>query len=1693
MVSPSTSACKRNRFGSRHATWQKRHMLRYAVVELLEDRRLLAADFGDAPLPYPTLINDGGAAHALAEIGPYLGFNRPDYEEDGIPDPNALGDDTNDLDDEDGLELSSDVLIPGNNTRLFLRQGTVAGILNAWIDFNRDGDWDDVDEQIATNVAMGDQGFVQAIDFSVPETAVSGFTFGRFRISSAADLGPTGTAPDGEVEDHRFVISSLDFGDAPDTYGTIFTSDGARHALVRRSDELGMSTFALGASVDAEVDGNPSPNADGDDNTGIDDEDGISGLDQPLMQGTDQEIGISLTLPIDITTPTLTAWVDFNQDGDFNDPGENALFEFIFPDTTSAFLKIPADALSGTTLARFRLTTETAIGPTGLAMDGEVEDYIVTIGEAACSLQVTTTEDSLNPGTLRSAILCANATPNIDRDGDSIPDPDPISFNIPGDGTHTVQPLSELPTITDAIHFDGTTQPGFTGTPLIEIDGSVAGTGSGGMGANALVFVGGAGGSIIESLVINRFSGRAIEIADAAGGHTITGNYIGTDVTGTTAAANGGPDLSGAIWIGDTAGGNTISENVISGNHNIGMLIGSDNNTIQANHIGTDVGGTIDVGNGTDGVMLLGSNNYVRENLISGNDDNGLVIQQGGESNLVVGNLIGTDITGGVDLGNSSRGVLLNGANNEIGSERVSDRNIISGNDSVGIFVGSADNWIAGNYIGTDITGTAAIPNFNGIAVQGSNNIIGLDPDGEGQGNLISGNMATGVNLGGPTATLNRIAGNTIGTDVTGTLALGNGSFGVFISDEGSANTIGGNNGGIGNLISGNTGGGIGMQGIGVDGNVVQGNRIGTNAAGTQTIGNGGTGVLVIGTGNTVGGPTEAAGNVIAGNINGIEIVRSNNLVQHNWIGTDVSGTIDLGNVGPGIFLNDGSGNLVLENVIAFNGIFGGGTGIAALSRAAGNPILSNSIYANEGLGIDLGDDGVTPNDEGDPDTGSNNLQNYPVLASAISSGATTTITGTLNSLPESGFLIQFFTNEVVDPSGFGEGKTFVGQTQVITNTDGDATIDVDTSVQLVTGAFVTATATLLGAESFVETSEFSAAIPVVAVGPLIGATKVDYLAVDPGEDGKAGPDDVIGYTIYIENSGDLDAIDVQVEDVIDANLTLLPDSVYVTPVAVDDNYDSPADYTLIVDAAAGLLANDFDVDGLVPGSNAELTIVIDSIMRVGGDVTGTLEVATDGSFSYSADDETGTEIFAYNIVDADSLNAVVSGFITFQVDGNPPDSLLLAAASNIESTIEPTSSLVFDIPLIPPGKAVEIGFETRVNTDLPPGLTQVSNQGMISGSNFAELLTDDPDTPEFGDATITLVEVPAIPEADLSLFKSVDTVSPAVGENVTFTVQVQNAGPDAATGVTVTDKLPEGLTLVTSSPSIGDYDPSTGVWTIGQINPDASVSLQLVAEVLVGQSITNTAEVTTSDQFDPNSTPGNGVESEDDQDSVVIGQCLTAGPLTVGVNRFTYTCVTPGGFAKFLVGTEFGETFIQRWGVTVDIANPVQVAIGVGNIDGVAQALIHLTEEQLAHDLIFQAYEMTPGPKASNTLTFFGTDSRLDINRDGGVTALDALLIINRLSSQANSLASGETAAASSLPTSMNYDANGDGKVSALDALQVINYISRNSGTAGLERENALAMDVIITDLFDGASNLDDELDDDLLRLLIDDSASVA
>src|SRR5262249_36950428 len=142
-------------------------------------------------------------------------------------------------------------------------------------------------------------------------------------------------------------------------------------------------------------------------------------------------------------------------------------------------------------------------------------------------------------------------------------------------------------------------------------------------------------------------------------------------------------------------------------------------------------------------------------------------------------------------------------------------------------------------------------------------------------------------------------------------------------------------------------------------------------------------------------------------------------------------------------------------NIIAFNG----GAGVL-ISSGTGNAILSNAIFSNGALGIDLAPAGVTPNDLGDSDSGANTLQNFPGLTSATSLGGTRTITGVLISSSLTGFVLQFFSNTACDPSGFGEGRTFIGSTTVFTSPTGLASFTVTFSTPVPAGQFITAIAT---------------------------------------------------------------------------------------------------------------------------------------------------------------------------------------------------------------------------------------------------------------------------------------------------------------------------------------------------------------------------------------------------------------------------------------------------------------------------------------------------------------------------------------------------------------------------------------------------------------------------------------------------------
>ena len=301
------------------------------------------------------------------------------------------------------------------------------------------------------------------------------------------------------------------------------------------------------------------------------------------------------------------------------------------------------------------------------------------------------------------------------------------------------------------------------------------------------------------------------------------------------------------------------------------------------------------------------------------------------------------------------------------------------------------------------------------------------------------------------------------------------------------------------NVISGDVLAGVQIEGPEASGNRVEGNFIGTNALGTEALndGQGIDGVKIDGApGNVIGGTEPGARNVISGS--GEADVRifggaTRNRVAGNFIGTGADGTGDLGVNGGGVIIANASDNTIggldaddgaadgeikAANVISghrFAGvlIFGAGT--------TGNRVLSNPIFSNGGLGIDLNvpadpADDVTANDTDDPDTGPNNLQNFPRIGSATRAASNLTVSGTLNSTPSQSFTIQCFL-AASDPSGHGEGRSLLAQTTATTNAGGDASFTCAGTVGfLAPGQTVTATATNTATG---DTSEFSQNVPV--------------------------------------------------------------------------------------------------------------------------------------------------------------------------------------------------------------------------------------------------------------------------------------------------------------------------------------------------------------------------------------------------------------------------------------------------------------------------------------------------------------------------------------------------------------------------------------------------------------------------------------
>lgn len=434
---------------------------------------------------------------------------------------------------------------------------------------------------------------------------------------------------------------------------------------------------------------------------------------------------------------------------------------------------------------------------------------------------VTNTADA-GAGSLRQALIDANAAGGADT----------IVFSI-GSGAKTITLASQLPTITSPVTLDGTTQTGHSGTPLIAIDGS-------GWIDLGLQFHAGSDGSTVRGLVIQGFDVNGISL-DSSSGHRIVGNYIGTDIAGTSAVGN---HIGINLWnsSNNTIGGSLTAErNLISGNTDVGIVAAgsSNSNSIRGNYIGTTASGNADLGNTWHGIVLDTDGNTVRDNLISGQGSlgtgsSGIAIESHANANLVAGNTIGLTAAGNV-LPNEGWGIRISGASgNTIGGTSAADRNIISGNIGEGINLtgaGAFGNLVQGNYIGLGSDGSTARGNsLDGIHLASGAHDNTIGGTAAGARNVIAASGTKGVQLEGTGTSHNTVLGNFIGTDSTGTLARGSAT-GVSVQNGATYNVVGGTAVGAGNLIAGNSGVGIEVLGSTTGGNAFLRNTIRDNGA----------------------------------------------------------------------------------------------------------------------------------------------------------------------------------------------------------------------------------------------------------------------------------------------------------------------------------------------------------------------------------------------------------------------------------------------------------------------------------------------------------------------------------------------------------------------------------------------------------------------------------------------------------------------------------------------------------------------------------------------------------------------------------------------------------------------------------------------------------------------------------------------
>jgi len=656
---------------------------------------------------------------------------------------------------------------------------------------------------------------------------------------------------------------------------------------------------------------------------------------------------------------------------------------------------------------------------------------LTTAGPAGAATFVVDNTNDSGPGSLRAAIVAANATPAADT----------IRFSLSGSPPFDIALESRLPTITAPLVINGESQADYAGQPLIELSNntenstmpgleitagaskvlglSIAGFGTGirladGDGNTIAAdwlgqpLVAGSSGNgdgvLIENASANNivggtsaatrnaigFNGVGVLIRDAGTtGNIVQGNYIGTTDTGTGTGSNGtGVFVSGGATGNRIGGTSAASRNVIAAN-SFGVSIfgaGTSANVVEGNYVGLDANGAAGNGNEDDGIAIsggatanvVGGTTAGARNVISGNGTAGVrLLGSGTKTNVVEGNWIGTDTTGGAAAGGQTFGVIVSGgaSANTVGGSSAGARNVISGN-SRGVWVqlaGTKQNVVSGNWVGLDAAGGSPVPNLTDgilVSVGATANVVGGTT--AGARNVVSGNAQTQISIADPGTKANVVEGNYVGTNPAGTAPLAPvqaglssvpGSNGIVVTNGATQNVVGGTTAGARNVASGN--GGVGIY-LHSDGNLVEGNYVGTNSTATAGLSNAAGGVVVDASNNTIGGTAAGARNVISAN-GFYEILLAapggSNLVAGNYVGTNATGkgavTPGSASPGAGVFLSGSSDNTI------------GGTAVAARNVVANEPnagiqVSGGSGNAVEGNFVGLGVDGAAlPNGVG--------------------------------------------------------------------------------------------------------------------------------------------------------------------------------------------------------------------------------------------------------------------------------------------------------------------------------------------------------------------------------------------------------------------------------------------------------------------------------------------------------------------------------------------------------------------------------------------------------------------------------------------------------------------------------------------------------------------------------------------------------